>query len=154
MYSKQEASLLRGQFWTTFGQYLSSVPSAGGTKINWVNYKTGVRFIHFKMDADPDGAYIAIEIAPASAAQRKLYFDHFLSLRAQLHENVHEAWTWEEDWLNGSGRPSSRIYTSLAGVNVFRKEDWPAIISFFKPRLLGLDRFWAAYKDIFVMLEG
>ncbi|WP_442587339.1 DUF4268 domain-containing protein [Pedobacter sp. AW31-3R] len=52
MYSKDQASQLRQAFWTAFGQYITPHPSAEGIKINWVNYKTGIKYLHFKMHAD------------------------------------------------------------------------------------------------------
>src|SRR5882724_8418668 len=50
MYTKQEASRLRQEFWTAFGQYMALSPSTGGEKANWLNYKTGVRYLNFKME--------------------------------------------------------------------------------------------------------
>jgi hypothetical protein len=40
-------------------------------------------------------------------------------------------------------RPISVIQKILTGVNIFRNEDWPAIISFLKPRIMALDSFWS-----------
>ena len=52
MYSKSEASQLKQEFWTSFGQYMSPVLSAEGEKLNWINYKTGEKDIFFKMKAN------------------------------------------------------------------------------------------------------
>ncbi|MGN6618356.1 MAG: DUF4268 domain-containing protein, partial [Ilyomonas sp.] len=52
MYSKQEASQLRQEFWTVFGQYMLPVLSSEGMKISWTNYKTGEKNIYFRMNAD------------------------------------------------------------------------------------------------------
>ena len=60
MYSKKEISLTRQEFWTAFGQYMAPIPSAGGEKINWINYKTGVKHIYFKMEADQKFASIGL----------------------------------------------------------------------------------------------
>jgi hypothetical protein len=149
MYSQQEAAQLRKQFWTSLGQYLSPVPSGDGQKINWINYKTGVRFINFKMNATENSAYIAIEISHPSPEQRKLYFDHFTSLKNILEEHLEQKWIWEEEVLNESGKTISRIYTLLPGVNMYKKEDWPAIISFFKSGITAIDRFWVGYREMF-----
>ena len=50
MFSRQEASQLRKEFWTAFGTYMKPVPSAEGEKVNWLNYKTGEKDVFFKMD--------------------------------------------------------------------------------------------------------
>jgi hypothetical protein len=46
----------------------------------------------------------------------------------------------------------SRIYCTLQPANIFKETDWPAIISFLKPRMIALDAFWANHKFIFEMM--
>ncbi len=151
MYSKQEESFLRKQFWTSFGQYLAPIPSAGGSKINWINYKTGIRFINFKMDATKDQAYIGIEVSHNSIATQALYFNHFKTLRKDLENAVAEKWLWEEA-VELSVKNISRISKTLNNVNIYRQTDWPQIISFLKTRIISLDHFWNDHKDIFEMI--
>ncbi|MFA6277828.1 MAG: DUF4268 domain-containing protein, partial [Pedobacter sp.] len=62
MYSKEEASKTRQQFWITFGKYMKPILSAEGLPINWINYKTGIKNIYFRMDAEQHKAIISIEI--------------------------------------------------------------------------------------------
>ena len=52
MYSKAEVTQLRQAFWTALGQYMAPVPSAEGDTTNWINYKTGVKHVYFRMQAD------------------------------------------------------------------------------------------------------
>jgi hypothetical protein len=78
MYSKEQISKLKTQFWTNFGQYMKPVPSASGQPVNWINYKTGIRNIHFKMDADNTSAVIAVEISHPLEEQRLHYYNQFL----------------------------------------------------------------------------
>jgi hypothetical protein len=153
MYSKQEASQLRQQFWTIFGQYMTPLLSADGEKINWVNYKTGEKGIHFRMEADNKKASIAIELTQPDAGIRELYFEQFVQLRNILAESLNEEWVWLSQTTDLNGKPISRIYTELQGVSIFKKEDWPAIISFLKPRIMGLDEFWSTVKYGFEALR-
>jgi len=37
----------------------------------------------------------------------------------------------------------------LPAVNILKENDWPAIISFLKPRIIALDKFWILVKDSF-----
>jgi len=147
MYSRQEESLLRKQFWTSFGQYLALVPSADGTKINWINYKTGIRFINFKMDAERGYAYVGIEISHTDPSKRYAYFDHFKTLWIDAGAE----WIWEQD-VTHNGKVISRIYRRLENINIYRQTDWPQIISFLKPGITELDHFWVGHKEIFKML--
>ena len=152
MYNRQESSLLRQQFWTSFGRYMLPVPSAEGTKINWVNYKTGIKDLYFKMEAGNKMATIAIEMSHAEVQRQTIFFNQFVQCRKILEDALQEKWQWALHVPDEHNKIVSRIYTLRAGVNVFKKEDWPAIISFFKPRIIALDVFWAHMSDVFVYL--
>jgi hypothetical protein len=145
MYSRKEASQIRQEFWTIFGQYMAPVSSADGEKINWINYKTGKKGLQFKMEADQSKASIAVEISPADAFLRNAYYQRFMLRMKDLERLLYEKWTWSEQYVQDA-QIKSRIYKELPGVSVLKREDWPTIISFLKPRLIGLDRFWSCYK--------
>jgi hypothetical protein len=153
VYSKAEASQLRQAFWTAFGQYMSPVQSFDGWPVNWVNYKTGVKGVQFKMHADNRRASLAIELTQNDAGIRELFFEQFLALKTLLHETLGEEWTWEAQAENEHGQQLSRIYKELAPANVFSRDDWPALISFFKPRLIALDEFWSGAQYAFEELR-
>lgn len=142
MYTKAEAAQLRQAFWTTFGQYMAPVPSAEGLPTNWINYKTGLKHVFFRTQADQRRASVAIELTHPDADIRALFFEQFLELKAALHEALGEEWTWEADATGPYGEALSRIYQELAPANVFDRDDWPRLISFFKTRLVALDEFW------------
>jgi hypothetical protein len=150
MYSRQETTDLRRKFWTSLGKYLAPIPSASGKKINWINYKTGIRFIHFKMDVTLE-AYIGIEITHDNSADRKLYYEQFLSLKKPLEMALGEKWVWQEVTEPEEEASIARIFTTLGNVNIYDPGSWPGIISFFKQRLLGLDKFWQEYRIVFEM---
>lgn len=149
MYSKQEAALLKKNFWTSFGQYMRPLPGADGAPVNWLNYKTGIRHLYFRLDADTKQAGIGIELRHRDPEQRRAYYVQLEQLKTMLQQETGEEWEWLPEAIDEDGRSVSRIGTELRGVNIFRKEDWPAIISFFKPRLLALDAFWSSVKEMF-----
>ena len=153
MYSKEQASQLRQEFWTTFGQYLAPVLSSEGLRVNWINYKTGFRHIAFKMNALNRSASIGIELSHPDAGIQELFFEQFLEFKNILHNYLSEEWTWELHHFTLEGKTISRIYTELKEVSIFNKNDWPALISFFKPRIIALDEFWNDVKDGFEALK-
>lgn len=142
MYSREEASRTRQEFWTTFGRYMSPVPNAEGLKINWINYHTRVRDVYFRMDAGPKEATIAITLEHRDAGLQELFYEQFVELKQLLHATLGEEWTWELHARDAKGRVTSRIYTTQQDVSVFNKDQWPDLISFFKPRVIALDNFW------------
>ncbi|MEJ8803814.1 DUF4268 domain-containing protein [Pontibacter sp. H249] len=153
MYSREQASQLRQSFWTAFGQYIAPHPSADGYKINWSNYKTGLKHVYFRMQADKRSASIAIELTHPDPEIQELFFEQFEELKNLLHEYVGEPWEWDLHTTNSEGRTISRIYKELPDVSVFNQNDWPALISFFKPRIIALDEFWSGAKYSFDELK-
>lgn len=142
MYSKDEASRLKQAFWTAFGQYIAPQPSAEGLKINWINYKTGVKYLNFKMHADNQSAYIAIELSNPDPGIQELLFDQFKEYRKILTATLEEEWEWQLHVADENYKTISRIYQPLNEVSIFKESDWPKLISFFKPRIIALDAFW------------
>lgn len=142
MYSKDQVSQIKQEFWTTFGQYIAPQLSAEGLKINWINYKTGIKHLYFKMQVDNKQASVAIEFTHADAGVRELVFEQFTELKKIFESQMEEQWDWELSANNEYSKEISRIYKVLPDVSIFRKEDWPALISFFKRRMIALDEFW------------
>jgi hypothetical protein len=153
VYSKQEASRLRQDFWTAFGQYMTPVLSAEGGKVNWVNYKTGEKNLSFKMNASNREATIGIELSHQDTGIRQLFFEQFQQLKNILESVMGEAWIWQPVATDENGKHVSRIFMRLEGVSIYKKEDWPALISFFKPRIIALDEFWNEAKYSFEALR-
>lgn len=146
MYSKQEKAKLLQEFWTAFGKYMSPVPSAEGLKINWINYKTGVKDLRFFMDADTRIATIGIKLLHDDPDRRMLFFEQFQKLEPQLNEYLNETWQWDSNYEDENHYTSARIHTTLSPINIYNKDHWPNIISFLKPRIIALDAFWCDWK--------
>lgn len=149
MYSRQEASKLRHEFWTVFGQYMSPVLNAEGEKINWINYKTGEKGIAFKLHADSKRSVVAIEISHKDPEIQQIIFDQFVQFKSLLVNATKEEWTWQLHTHDENGKMISRIFIEKNGISIFKREDWPELISFFKPLILALDAFWSDVKYAF-----
>jgi hypothetical protein len=148
MYTVKDISETRRKFWTVFGQYMKPIASATGESVNWLNYKTGISHIHFRLDVNAKKASIAIQLTNPDQAIRSIYYNRLLSLQAMLEDILKEKWTWQSDSQQQDGAVISRISKSLEGVNIMNEADWPVIISFLKPRIIGLDEFWGIAKEI------
>jgi uncharacterized protein DUF4268 len=149
MYSKQQASLIRKNFWTSFGQYMKPLVSVSGEPVNWLNYKTGIKHIFFRMDVNNKQASIAIELTQPDPLLLEQLYDQLQQVRSILEQTTGEQWQWQPAVTDEDGKIFGRVRTILQGVNVFNSDDWPAIISFLKPRIIALDEFWNIVKDNF-----
>ncbi|MDR6943440.1 DUF4268 domain-containing protein [Mucilaginibacter pocheonensis] len=153
MYSKDQASQMRQAFWAAFGRYIAPQLSADGLKTNWINYKTGIKHLNFKMQADNRSAYIAIEIAHPDAGIQELIFEQFKELKNVLHTSLNEEWEWQLHTHDENGKTVSRIVKTMPGVSIFNRDHWPALISFFKPRIIALDEFWSVAQYSFELFK-
>lgn len=149
MYTKEQLSRLRQRFWTVFGQYMKPVPGANGEPVNWINYKTGIRNVFFRMEAAKDFAMVCIELRHTTEEERLRYFDQLLALKNLLHQSTGFEFTWQAAVADEHGQVISRISNTATGVSLLNEADWPAIISFLKPRIMALDVFWDLVKDAF-----
>ena len=151
MFNKGEASRIRQNFWTNFGQYMAPVPSASGNTTNWVNYKTGVKHIRFTMDFTKRNAEVWVEFSFTDTAKRSQVYQTFVSLWKQSFPG--EEWICFEETVKDE-RPMAAIRSSLDGVNIFDQSTWPAAITFLKQKMLMLDGFWHENKEMIEMIAG
>ena len=140
---------MKKDFWTAFGQYMTPVLSAEGEKVSWVNYKTGEKNISFRLETDNKKATVAIILSHSDPDIQQLYYEQFLQLKKIMKSTIEEDWTWEPQTNDEHGKTISRIFIELPDVSVFKKEDWPKLISFFKKNIITLDEFWSTVKYSF-----
>lgn len=149
MYTRQEIAKHKQAFWTTFGKYMQPVLSASGEPVNWINYKTGVNGIQFKMDGDQWESSIGIHIVHHSLETQREVYEKMEGLKSILEELMEEEWEWrllkQDEW----GKIKSTISTHLYDVNLYDNKNWPELITFFKTRIIKLDEFWLDVKPMF-----
>lgn len=154
MFDKNTASKMRSRFWTIFGKLMSPIPNAEGDTVNWVNYKTSVKGISFKMEANNKFASISIALTHKDEGIRALYFEQFEEFKFLLETELNETWIWSKQTADSSGNLIASIHTTLHDVNLYNEDDWQAIFAFLKTRIIALDAFWVDAKDIFKDLES
>jgi Domain of unknown function (DUF4268) len=145
MFTREEASRIRQEFWTVFGKYMRPIPSVEGLKVSWMNYHTNVKDVFFRMDAGLTSVSIYISLEQTNTITRELCFERFLLYKTALHAALQEQWDWQQH-LELDGKVVSRISKELPGVSVMNKDHWPDLISFLKPRIIALDGFWEDAK--------
>jgi hypothetical protein len=128
---------------------MKPVPNAQGRRINWPNYRTGVKDVYFRMKAEQEFASIGIELGHKDEELQELYFEQFKELKSLLKTSIGEDWEWKLHSKNEVGQVVSKIEKVITGVNVMEEYYWPEIISFLKPRIIALDEFWDNVKPAF-----
>ncbi len=98
------------------------------------------------MRAERDFVSIGIEITHPDPDIQELLFGQFEQFKKLLEMETKEPWEWRLLGVDGFGKTVSVIEKRLECVNVLDQNDWPSIISFFKPRIMALDSFWSNVK--------
>lgn len=125
---------------------MSPVLSAEGEKLSWVNYKTGIKYTRFTLKLIGNTATISIEFSHPDMAVQLSQFDQLAACKKNFIEECGDDWQWQKMLKVENNKAISNITASIENVSVLNQSDWPEIISFFKPRLISLDKFWSNFK--------
>lgn len=153
MYTREEASKVKQNFWKKYGQYMGPVPSAEGMRINWINYKTGIKHLAFKMDADKESVTIGIVMSNPDLGIQELIFRQFEEFKSLLNSYLPESWEWALHHEDEYGKIVSSIGLTIQNVNIFAEKDWQKMIVFFKERMMALDAFWCDFQHGFELFK-
>lgn len=148
MYTDKEISKIQAEFWTTFGLYMRPVPGVYGERVNWINYKTNIKYLSFNLNFTDKVATLIIKISHPNFEDQNSFLKTFKVLKNELN-SFPQPLIFAESSLDSN---SSTINCILGNVNIFNKETWPAAISFLKEVMIELDVFWQNHKDVFEML--
>jgi hypothetical protein len=152
MYSKDEKKKYTADFWNSFGLYMKKYNQDFG-RIKWVNYRTNVKDIYFRLDITNKKASVSIELQQKDDGIRELMFDQFKELKVVLEDNVKGDLVWNAVAFNRFNSPICSISEELNNVSIYSRDDWPQVFQFFEKRMLGLHSFWDEFQEIFKDLE-
>lgn len=153
MYTKEEKRTFKTEFWNSFGIYMKKYNKEYG-RVRWVNYRTNIKDIYFRLDLNEKKATFAIELQHNNDGIRELYYEQFLELKTVLSSNIGEKLIWKEVEFNQFNHPMSTIYAELPDVSIYNKNNWQEVFQFFEKRMVGLHGFWVEFKEIFKQLDN
>ena len=124
-----------------------------GEKIRWVNYRTGLNSVRFKIEANKKSSSICIDIISSDEGVREVFFEQFEEFKILLSKKM-DTLNWEKKYRIDSGVYISRIYTELIGPSINKESEWGDIYRFFEKNLIALHDFWEISHEIFRDLEN
>ena len=148
MYSKDEAKLLRKEFWIVFARRCEMVPELRHKKKKWVLYDTGLSGIDLKFDVTRTEALVMIEINNRQEIRRLEIFETLQKYQKFLEEGFAQPLEWDICFVRESGQEVCRIYTSLLNVDFHRQNQWPNIFNFMIDNMLLLENNLMEIKDV------
>ncbi|AZI39694.1 DUF4268 domain-containing protein [Epilithonimonas vandammei] len=137
MFSKQEAQLLKKEFWTAFGKAFPR---------KWLLYDTKIKDFSFKFYADNKKAEVSIDIEMKDELFRNAYYEKIWSLESILEDEI-GAFSKDEFYVLENGKVISRIWVEKSGVSIFNKQTWPDIFEFFVEKMDAFERLFYEYED-------
>lgn len=105
------------------------------------------------MDTDNRSATIMVEFAHPDAEIRELFYEQFLQFKRLFTDQMQEEWDWQPDHMDIYSKYTVRISYTLHKASIFNRDDWPALISFLKPRIIALDEFWSTAQYSFEIFK-
>ena len=137
MFSKQEAQLLKTEFWTAFGKAFPR---------KWLLYDTKIKDFSFKFYADNKKAEVSIDIEMKDELFRNAYYEKIWSLESILEDEI-GAFSKDEFYVLENGKVISRIWVEKNGVSILNKQTWPYIFEFFVEKMDAFERLFYEYED-------
>ena len=137
MFSKEEATKIKKEFWTSFGKSFQK---------KWILYDTKIKDFSLKFYADNKKAEVSIDIEMRDELFRSAYYEKIWSLEEMLKEEVGEIQK-DEFYTLENGKVISRIWVIKENVSVFNKNTWQEIFQFFVEKMDGFERFYYEYED-------
>jgi hypothetical protein len=139
MFSKEEATLLRKEFWTSFGK---SFPR------KWLLYNTKIKGVAFKFVTDKKGAMICLDIEHSDELMNLLYYDQLLSLKSLLETELPEI-IYDDAYELENGKIIHRIYVPFdKKFNIHNKNTWSDCYEFFVEKMSILEGFFYEYEEV------
>ncbi|MBK6525006.1 MAG: DUF4268 domain-containing protein [Crocinitomicaceae bacterium] len=153
MFTKEEKKKLKLEFWSRLEDQMTRLKNPHGSKVNWMNYNTGINHLYFRMEADEKAGRLCIDLQFPDNGVREVYWDQFEEFRDLLNDRFKGKLIWLKDFEHENGKTISRIYLEKAEVNINNQKDWDKMHLFLKLSFVKLDEFWDEFSDVFLQLK-
>lgn len=143
MFSKEETTKMRQEFWTSFGK---SFPK------KWILYNTKIKGFSFKFHFDTKKAMVLIEIE-GSLEHRIKYFEKMQAMQSILEKDFLPNAIYSEDFELENGKEISCIFVEKQNVCIHNKNTWQETMEFLHKNMQKIEDFWLEYQDFFKIEE-
>ena len=138
MFSKEEATQLRKEFWISFGK---SFPR------KWLLYNTKIKGFAFKFVADRKKALVCLDIEHPEEIANELLFDQITSLKTLLEAEIPEV-IFSDEYELEKNKIIKRIYVPLEKkFSIYNKNTWRDCYEFYFETMPKFELFFYEYED-------
>ncbi len=148
MLSKEESKNIRQAFWEGFTKYSAPKRKRMGRPKTWVMQNTGIKAVDLKFHIDEKMASVSIDVVSKSIDSRVAYWNKFLGLKTLLDTEFNNELIWDDMFALETGKDIIRIAMIKEQVNIFDRNCWPDVYSFFFKQMIKFEDWLEYYKDI------
>lgn len=138
MYSKEEAKLIKQEFWATFAKEFPR---------KWILFNTKIKDFTLKFEIDKKIARVGIEISTQDANLKLIYFQKIESLRSILEEEFVKNCIFDFNYELETGKKIAKIYVTLENISINNKNCWEKMFVFFNENMIGFENFFLEHED-------
>ena len=138
MYSKEEAKLIKQEFWTTFAKEFPR---------KWILFNTKIKEFTLKFEIDNKIARVGIEITSQDPNLKLIYFQKIESLKSILEDEYVNNCIFDYNFCLETGKKIAKIYVSLENISINNKNNWHNIFNFFNTHMIGFENFFLEHED-------
>ena len=139
MFSKEEASQIRKDFWIAFGK---SFPR------KWIKYNTQIKGFSFKFVAERKQAMVVLDIEHPDEINNELLFEQLQSLKAILEQEYLPKIVFHEAYQLESGKIIKRLFVNYPKkFSIYNKDTWRDCFEFFVENMEQFELFFYEYED-------
>lgn len=138
MFSKEESTQIRKEFWTNFGKQYPK---------KWILYHTKIKGFAFKFQADRKSASVCLDFQHPEEIANELLFDKFISLQKLLQQELPEV-IYSSKFELENNIIIKRIFVPYSQkFSIHNKETWTDCYIFFKETMTTFENFFIEYED-------
>ena len=140
MFSEEDSTVLRKEFWTSFGK---SFPR------KWLLYNTKIKGLNFKFVADRKKAMICLDIEHSDEIANEILYDQILSLKTILIEEYLPEVIFDGSYELENGKIIRRIYINhTEKFSIYNKNTWRSCYEFYVKFMPKFELFFYEYEDV------
>lgn len=143
MYSKEEAAIIRKEFWIAFDVYSRKYI---GASRKWLLYDIGIKDLSLKFEINRSFARVMLSLENKNEDKRFDLFVKISEYELLYNDILGDGWIWDEQLVLENGKTVCALYQQLENVNIYKKENWTEIFDFFAIEMLKLEETFNEVK--------
>ena len=145
MYTKEEAKVIRIQFWDGFKRYSKK---RGRKMTSWVLKGTQMKEVQLKFDLNEDGAFVMLQIDSKRDSNRLSVFESFEKYRPVIDQTCGTELIWNKHYFIKGFKEVSVIYYHLKDSSILNQNDWEKCYAFFFNQMSLLEEAFLDVKEV------